>query len=124
MKKVYEPLNMIMNGRYAVLYGKLAPAIQQEVLSRMAGLIEEERDYEDKGWKYVCHPEDPKEYYHFETLECIYKYEFSKHGVLERFGPMFCRSDIIKMEYHLGKKSWWIWLAVVPKVISVEYSLY
>ena len=40
---------MIMNGRYAVLYGKLAPAIQKEVLSRMAGLIEEERDYEDKG---------------------------------------------------------------------------
>jgi ubiquinone/menaquinone biosynthesis C-methylase UbiE len=25
MKKVYEPLNMIKNGRYAVLYGKLAP---------------------------------------------------------------------------------------------------
>ena len=49
MKKVYEPLNMIMNGRYAVLYGKLAPAIQKEVLSRMAGLIEEDRDYEDKG---------------------------------------------------------------------------
>ena len=40
---------MIMNGRYAVLYGKLDPAIQQEILARMAGLIEEERDYEDKG---------------------------------------------------------------------------
>lgn len=49
MKKAYEPLNMIMNGRYAVLYGKLDPAIQKEVLSRMAELIEEERDYEDKG---------------------------------------------------------------------------
>lgn len=24
MKKVYEPLPMIMNGRYAVLYGKLS----------------------------------------------------------------------------------------------------
>ena len=46
MKKEYQPLNMIMNGRYAVLYGKLAPAIQKEVLSRMAGLIEEERDAE------------------------------------------------------------------------------
>ena len=27
---------MIMNGRDAVLYGKLDPAIQKEVLSRMA----------------------------------------------------------------------------------------
>lgn len=132
---------MIMNGRYAVLYGKLAPLIQQEVLSRMSELIEEERDYEDKGnyghfcnilptiaidealqkmsklpiflsvmrkiiplgfkygsgkgWKYVWHPEDPKEYYHFETLECLYKHVFTKYGVLERFGPMFCHSDII-----------------------------
>ena len=48
-----------------------------------------------KGWKYVWHPEDPKEYYHFETVECLYKHLFSKHGVLERFGPMFCHSDII-----------------------------
>ena len=30
MKKVYEPLNMIKNGRYAVLYGKLASEIQQQ----------------------------------------------------------------------------------------------
>ena len=49
MKKTYEPLNMIKNGRYAVLYGKLAPVLQQEILARMAELIEEERDYEDKG---------------------------------------------------------------------------
>lgn len=49
IKKVYEPLNMIMNGRYAVLYGKLSPAIQQEILSRMAVLIKDEKDYEDKG---------------------------------------------------------------------------
>ena len=49
MKKTYEPLNMIMNGRYAVLYGKLTPSIQQEIIARMAELIEEERDYEDKG---------------------------------------------------------------------------
>ena len=168
MKKTYEPLNMIMNGRYAVLYGKLTPSIHQEILARMAELIEEERDYEDKGnyghfcnilptiaidevlrrngkspeeafellsthmwaaltpttfqklsrlpfflplmrkiiplgfkygsgagWKYMWHPDDPKDCYHFETLECLYRYEFSKHGVLERFGPMFCRSDII-----------------------------
>lgn len=49
MKKVYEPLNMVTNGRYAVLYGKLTPSIQREILARMAELIEEERDYEDKG---------------------------------------------------------------------------
>jgi hypothetical protein len=48
-----------------------------------------------KGWKYVWHPEDPKGYYHFETLECLYKHVFARHGVLERFGPMFCHSDII-----------------------------
>ena len=36
MKKVYQPLNMIKNGRYAVLYGKLAPELQQQVLARMA----------------------------------------------------------------------------------------
>ena len=168
MKKVYEPQNMVMNGRYAVLYGKLSPELQQQVLARMAELIEEDKEYEDKGnyghlcnilptiaidevlqqsgktadeafemisthmwaaltpkmflkmsklpfflsvmrkiiplgfkygsgkgWKYVWHPEDPKEYYHFETLECLYKHIFSKHGVLERFGPMFCHSDII-----------------------------
>jgi len=168
MKKTYEPLNMIMNGRYAALFKKLTPAIRLEILSRMADLIDEEKDYEDKGnyghfcnilptiaiddvlqrngrtpeeaydlisthmwnaltpavyqkmsklpfflpvmrriiplgfkygsgkgWKYVWHPEDPKEYYHFETLECLYHYEFGKRNLLERFGPMFCRSDII-----------------------------
>lgn len=25
-------------------------------------------------WKYVWHPEDPEEIYHFETLECLYKH--------------------------------------------------
>ena len=49
MKKTYEPLNMIMNGRYAVLYRRLTPAIQKKILSMMAGLIVEEKDYEDKG---------------------------------------------------------------------------
>ena len=48
-----------------------------------------------KGWKYAWHKDDPADIYHFECLECLYKYEFSKHGVLERFGPMFCHSDII-----------------------------
>lgn len=48
-----------------------------------------------KGWRYAWHKDDPAYIYHFECLECLYKYEFSKHGVLERFGPMFCHSDII-----------------------------
>ena len=45
MKKVYEPLNMIMNGRYAVLYGKLAPELQRQVLATIGGLIEEDKEY-------------------------------------------------------------------------------
>ena len=168
MKKVYEPLNMVMNGRYAVLYKKLEPQVQAEVLANMARLISEEKEYADKGnyghlcnilptvaidealqkhgktpeeafelisthmwaaltpekyqkmsklpfflaamrkiiplgfkygsgkgWRYVWHPEDPKEYYHFETLECLYHIEFDKRNLLERFGKMFCYSDII-----------------------------
>ena len=168
MKKVYKPLNMVMNGRYAVLYKKLPDKVQADILARMARLIKDEEEYEDKGnynhlcnilstiaidealqssgktadeayeiisthmWaaltpgtfqklsklpfflsamrkiiplgfkygsgkggRYLWHPEDPKEYYHFETIECLYKYEFSKRGLLKRFGYMFCYSDII-----------------------------
>ena len=49
MKKTYEPLPMIMNGRYAVLFGKLSEKEKEDTLARMATLIEEERYYEDKG---------------------------------------------------------------------------
>lgn len=49
MKKTYEPLPMVMNGHYAVLFGKLSEKEKEDTLSRMATLIEEERDYEDKG---------------------------------------------------------------------------
>ena len=169
MKKEYKPLNMVMNGRYAVLFKKLTPEVQADVLSRMERLIAEETDYEDKGnyghlcnilptfaidealqksgksadeafelisthmwasltprsfqrlsklpffvplmkkivpfgfkhgsgrgWKYAWHlDEDPALVFHFECLECLYKYEFGKRGLLERFGPMFCHSDVI-----------------------------
>ena len=133
MKKAYEPLNMVMNGRYAVLYGKLDPTIQKEVLSRMAGLIEEERDYEDKGnYGHFCNilptiaiddvlqrnGKSPEEAFEListhmwaalnpERFRRLSKLPFFlsvmrkiiplgfKYGVLERFGPMFCRSDII-----------------------------
>ena len=55
MKKVYEPLNMIMNGRYAVLYGKLAPELQRQVLATIGGLIEEDKEYADKGnYGHLC----------------------------------------------------------------------
>ena len=77
MKKEYKPLNMVMNGRYAVLYGTLTPQEQEATLARM----EDDDDSADR--------------YHFECVECLYKYEFSKYGLLERFGPMFCHSDII-----------------------------
>jgi len=168
MKKEYRPLNMIMNGRYAVLYGKLSAEEQRDALSRMDLLIDEEQEFEDKGnythlcnilstiaideslqshgksaeesyelisthmwaalkpesfqkmsrlpfflplmkkiiplgfkygsgkgWRYTWFKDDPKERYHFECNECLYKYEFAKRGLLKRFGPMFCRSDII-----------------------------
>ena len=49
MKKTYEPLPMVLNGRYAVLFGKLSQKEKEDTLSRMAELIEVERDYEDRG---------------------------------------------------------------------------
>ena len=41
MKRIYEPLPMIMNGRYAVLFGKLSQKETEDTLARMATLIEE-----------------------------------------------------------------------------------
>jgi len=51
MKKVYDPLNMVMNGRYAILYKKLEQEVQSDVLTRMEALIAEEQasGYADKG---------------------------------------------------------------------------
>jgi len=46
---------MIMNGRYAVLYEKLAPELQRQVLARIVGLIEEDKEYADKGnYGHLC----------------------------------------------------------------------
>jgi len=53
------------------------------------------RNGSGKGWKYVWHDDDPEDRYHFETVECLYKYEFAKRNLLERFGWIFCHSDII-----------------------------
>jgi len=49
-----------------------------------------------KGWHYVWHLDtDGPQEFHFECTECLYKHIFSKRGLLERFGPMYCHSDII-----------------------------
>ena len=49
-----------------------------------------------KGWRYVWHLDtDGPQEFHFECTECLYKHIFSRYGVLERFGPMFCHADII-----------------------------
>lgn len=49
-----------------------------------------------KGWRYVWHKDTdgPREF-HFECTECLYRHIFDRYGVLDRFGPMFCHSDII-----------------------------
>ena len=50
----------------------------------------------DGGWRYVWHLDtDPRNEFRFECTECLYKQIVSRYGVLERFGPMFCHSDII-----------------------------
>ena len=49
-----------------------------------------------RGWRYVWHLDtDSRNEFHFECTECLYKHIFLQHGVLERFGPMFCHADII-----------------------------
>lgn len=73
MRKVYEPLPMIMNGRYAVLYGKLSAKEKEDTLARMAALIEEERDYEDRG-NYTDFRRNPV------TIFSVCLIDFSKKG--------------------------------------------
>ena len=47
------------------------------------------------GWCYVWHLDtDPRNEFHFECTECLYRHIFEKRGVLERFDPMFCYADI------------------------------
>ncbi|MBQ6068235.1 MAG: L-2-amino-thiazoline-4-carboxylic acid hydrolase [Bacteroidales bacterium] len=49
-----------------------------------------------KGWRYVWHKDtDGPDEFRFECTECLYQYIFSHYGVLDRFGPMFCHSDIV-----------------------------
>ena len=37
-----------------------------------------------KGWRYTWFMGDPKDRYHFECNECLYKHEFGKRGLLGR----------------------------------------
>ena len=48
MKIEYNPLNLVMNGRYAVLYGKLSPEEQEAVLQRVGALIEAEKEWQEE----------------------------------------------------------------------------
>ena len=48
-----------------------------------------------KGWKYIWHlDEDPKERFHFECRECVYKHIFEEQNLM-KLGAMFCHADII-----------------------------
>jgi hypothetical protein len=164
-----HPLRMIKSGRYKACFDTLSPDIQSDVLKRMERIIEENRQWYDKGnyghlcnilptiaidealqkagktpeesleflsknmwaalkpegmqklakvsffmplmkfvvplgfskksgkgWKYVWHKDtDGPNEFHFECTECLYKHIFTKYGVIDRFGPLFCHSDII-----------------------------
>ena len=47
------------------------------------------------GWKYDWHlDEDPKDRFHFECRECLYRHIFGERNLMN-LGAMFCRSDII-----------------------------
>ncbi len=47
------------------------------------------------GWKYEWHlDEDPKDRFHFECRECVYKHIFEEQNLM-KLGAMFCHSDII-----------------------------
>lgn len=47
------------------------------------------------GWRYEWHfDEDPKDRFHFECRECVYKHIFEEQDKM-KLGAMFCHSDII-----------------------------
>ena len=60
------------------------------------------------GWKYEWHlDEDPKERFHFECRECVYRHIFEEQNLM-KLGAMFCHSDIInygKLPYIDFKRS-------------------
>ena len=46
------------------------------------------------GWRYEWHTDDPKDRFHFECRECVYRHIFEEQNLM-KLGAMFCRSDII-----------------------------
>ena len=47
------------------------------------------------GWKYEWHiDEDPKDRFHFECRECVYRHIFEEQNLM-KLGAMFCHSDVI-----------------------------
>lgn len=46
------------------------------------------------GWRYTWHFDDPKDRFHFECNECVYRHIFEEQDLL-KLGAMFCHSDII-----------------------------
>jgi len=46
------------------------------------------------GWRYEWHPDDPKDRFHFECRECVYRHIFEEQGLM-KLGAMFCHADII-----------------------------
>ena len=46
------------------------------------------------GWRYEWHLDDPKDRFHFECRECLYRHVFEEQGLM-KLGAMFCHSDVI-----------------------------
>ena len=46
------------------------------------------------GWRYEWHLDDPKDRFHFECRECVYRHIFEERGLM-KLGAMFCHADII-----------------------------
>ena len=47
------------------------------------------------GWRYQWHfDEDPKDRFHFECVECVYRHVFEEQNLM-KLGAMFCHSDVI-----------------------------
>ena len=47
------------------------------------------------GWRYEWHiDEDPKDRFHFECRECVYRHVFEEQNLM-KLGAMFCHSDVI-----------------------------
>ena len=46
------------------------------------------------GWRYEWHPDDPKNRFHFECRECVYRHIFARQNLM-KLGAMFCHADII-----------------------------